>query len=92
MTAFDPERNVDKFLQDSVLADIPVHSIELLREQKKLYEEARIMFENIKTRKNLLEQIEEKTREYEKQLKAKNLRRKILLRFRSKKARCRRIS
>lgn len=74
MTAFDPERNVDKFLQDSVLADIPVHSIELLREQKKLYEEARIMFENIKTRKNLLEQIEEKTREYEKQLKAKNLR------------------
>ena len=53
MTAFDPERNVDKFLQDSVLADVPVHSLELLREQKKLYEEARAMFENIKTRKNL---------------------------------------
>ena len=35
MTAFDPERNVDKFLQDSVLADIPVHSLDLLREQKK---------------------------------------------------------
>lgn len=74
MTAFDPERNVDKFLQDSVLADIPVHSLELLREQKKLYEDAREMFENIKTRKNVLEQIEETTREYEKQLKAKILR------------------
>lgn len=74
MTAFDPERNVDKFLQDSVLADIPVHSLELLREQKKLYEEAREMFENIKTRKNVLEQIEKTTREYEKQLKTKNLR------------------
>lgn len=74
MTAFDPERNVDKFLQDSVLADIPVHSLELLREQKKLYEEARLMFENIKIRKNSLEQIEEKTREYERQLKTKNIR------------------
>ena len=74
MTAFDPERNVDKFLQDSVLADIPVHSLELLREQKKLYEEARVMFENIKTRKTVLEQIEETTRDYEKQLKTKTLR------------------
>ena len=74
MTAFDPERNVDKFLQDSVLADVPVHSLELLREQKKLYEEARAMFENIKTRKNALEQVEEVTREYEKVLKSKNLR------------------
>lgn len=74
MTAFDPERNVDKFLQDSVLADIPVHSLGLLREQKKLYEEAREMFENIKTRKNVLEKIEKSTREYERQLKAKNLR------------------
>ena len=74
MTAFDPERNVDKFLQDSVLADIPVHSLELLREQKKLYEEAREMFENIKIRKTVLEQIEEKTREYERQVKTKTLR------------------
>lgn len=74
MTAFDPERNVDKFLQDSVLADIPVHSLELLREQKKLYEEAREMFENIKTRKTVLEQIEEATCKYEKHCKAKTLR------------------
>lgn len=74
MTAFDPERNVDKFLQDSVLADIPVHSLELLREQKKLYEEASDMFENIKTRKNVLEKIEKATQEYEKQLKSRNLR------------------
>lgn len=74
MTAFDPERNVDKFLQDSVLADVPVHSLELLREQKKLYEEAREMFENIKTRKDVLEQVEEVTREYEKILKSKKLR------------------
>lgn len=74
MTAFDPERNVDKFLQDSVLADIPVHSLGLLREQKKLYEEARAMFENIKTRKNVLEQIEDATSKYEKQCKTKTLR------------------
>ena len=74
MTAFDPERNVDKFLQDSVLSDVPVHSLELLREQKKLYEDARAMFENIKTRKNALEQVEEVTCEYEKILKSKNLR------------------
>lgn len=74
MTAFDPERNVDKFLQDSVLADIPVRSLDFLREQKKLYEEARIMFENIKTRKDVLEKIEKSTAEYERLLRTKNLR------------------
>lgn len=74
MTAFNPERNVDKFLQDSVLADIPVHSLELLREQKKLYEDARDMYENIRVRKTILEQIEDAICKYERQCKIKTLR------------------
>jgi len=74
MTAFDPERNVDKFLQDSVLADVEVNSLAQLREQKSLYEKAKEMFENIKRGKILLETIESKTVEYETQCKAENTR------------------
>lgn len=68
MMAFDPERNVDKFLQTSVFAEAEVKSLDRLREQRKLYDQARQMFEQIQERKNLLEEIEQKTCEYEKVL------------------------
>ena len=58
MMAFDPERNVDKFLQTSVFAEAEVKSLDRLREQRKLYEQAKQMFEQIQERKNLLEEIE----------------------------------
>lgn len=66
MMAFDPERNVDKFLQTSVFAEAEVKSLDRLREQRKLYEQAKQMFEQIQERKNLLEEIEQKTCDYEK--------------------------
>ncbi len=74
MMAFDPERNVDKFLQTSVFAEAEVKSLDRLREQRKLYEQAKQMFEQIQERKNLLEEIEEKTRDYEKILRNYNVR------------------
>ena len=64
--AFDPERNVDKFLQTSVFAEAEVKSLDRLREQRKLYDQAKQMFANIQERKNLLEEIEQKTCDYEK--------------------------
>lgn len=74
MMAFDPERNVDKFLQTSVFAEAEVKSLDRLREQRKLYDQAKEMFEQIQERKNLLEEIEEKTRDYEKVLRNYNIR------------------
>ena len=74
MMAFDPERNVDKFLQTSVFAEAEVKSLDRLREQRKLYEQAKQMFEQIQERKNLLEEIELKTAEYEKILRNYNIR------------------
>ncbi len=74
MMAFDPERNVDKFLQTSVFAEAEVKSLDRLREQRKLYDQAKQMFENIQERKNLLEEIEQKTAEYEKDLRNYNIR------------------
>ena len=74
MMAFDPERNVDKFLQTSVFAEAEVKSLDRLREQRKLYEQAKQMFEQIQKRKNLLEEIEQKTSEYEKILRNYNIR------------------
>lgn len=74
MMAFDPERNVDKFLQTSVFAEAEVKSLDRLREQRKAYDQAKQMFENIQERKNLLEEIEEKTCDYEKILRNFNVR------------------
>lgn len=74
MMAFDPERNVDKFLQTSVFAEAEVKSLDRLREQRKLYDQAKQMFENIQERKNLLGEIEQKTGEYEKVLRNYNVR------------------
>lgn len=74
MMAFDPERNVDKFLQTSVFAEAEVKSLDRLREQRKLYDQAKEMFENILERKKLLEEIENKTSDYEKVLRNFNVR------------------
>lgn len=74
MMAFDPERNVDKFLQTSVFAEAEVKSLDRLREQRELYDKAKLMFENMQESKNLLEEIEHKTCEYEKVLRNFNIR------------------
>ncbi len=74
MMAFDPERNVDKFLQTSVFAEAEVKSLDQLREQRKLYDQAKQMFEKNLEMKNLLEAIEDKTLDYEKTLHSYNVR------------------
>ena len=53
-------------------AEAEVKSLDRLREQRKLYEQAKQMFEQIQERKNLLEEIEQKTSEYEKILRNYN--------------------
>lgn len=74
MMAFKPEKNVEKFVKDSVLVQNNVNSLQSLREQKNHYTEALQMLENNKKRKELLEKIEVATTAYEKQLKYMNIR------------------
>lgn len=75
MMAFKPEKNVEKFVKDSVLVQNDVNSLQSLREQKNHYTEALQMLENNKKRKELLEKIEVATTAYEKQLKYMKIRR-----------------
>ena len=74
MMAFKPEKNVEKFVKDSVLVQNDVNSLQSLREQKNHYTEAVQMLENNQKRKELLEKIEKATSAYEKQLKYMNIR------------------
>lgn len=74
MMAFKPEKNVEKFVKDSVLVQNDVSSLQSLREQKNHYSEALQMLENNQKRKELLERIETVTSAYEKQLKYMKIR------------------
>lgn len=74
MMAFKPEKNVEKFVKDSVLVQNDVNSLQSLREQKNHYSEAVQMLENNQKRKVLLEKIEIATSAYEKQLKYMKIR------------------
>ncbi len=75
MMAFKPEKNVEKFVKDSVLVQNDVNSLQSLREQRNHYTEALQMLENNQKRKTLLENIERATFAYEKQLKYMKIRR-----------------
>lgn len=74
MMAFKPEKNVEKFVKDSVLVQNDVNSLQSLREQKNHYTEALQMLENNQKRKELLEKIETAITAYEKQLKYMKIR------------------
>ena len=65
MMAFNPENNIDKFIQDCVLEPGKVDSLKELREQRHKFEQLREMYENLKLSKKKLAELEKKTQEYE---------------------------
>ena len=65
MMAFNPENNIDQFIQDCVLEPGKVDSLKELREQRHKFEQLREMYENLKLSKRKLEELEKKTQEYE---------------------------
>ena len=65
MMAFNPENNIDQFIQDCVLEPGKVDSLKELREQRHKFEQLREMYENLKLSKQKLEELEKKTQEYE---------------------------
>lgn len=66
MMAFNPENNIDQFIQECVLEPGKVESLKELREQRTRFEEIREVFENLKHSKTMLEEVEQKSAEYEK--------------------------
>ena len=78
MMAFNPENNIDQFIQESVLEPGKVDSLKELREQKRQFEHIREMYENLKNSKVQLETVEQKTEEYEKKLRNLHIRRLML--------------
>ena len=67
MMAFNPENNVDQFIQNCVLEPGNVNSLQELRMQKERFEEFKGIYENLRISKEKLELVEQKTMEYESQ-------------------------
>lgn len=65
MMAFNPENNIDKFIQDCVLEPGKIDSLKELREQKHKFEQLKEMFHNLELSRQKLEILEKKTQEYE---------------------------
>ena len=67
MMAFNPENNVDQFIQKCVLEAGGVHSLKELREQKDRFEELKGIYENLRISRDKLEIVESRTAAYENQ-------------------------
>ncbi len=65
MMAFNPENNIDQFIQNCVLEPGNVNSLKELRAQKERFEEFRGIYENLKISREKLDVVEKKTLEYE---------------------------
>ncbi len=66
MMMFDPQKNVDKFISDCILPEYPVKSLEQLKKQKALFEEARYMYQVELDGKKALTIVNEIANSYEK--------------------------
>lgn len=71
MMAFNPENNIDQFIQECVLEPGKVDSLKDLREQRMRFDEIKRVYKNLRDSKSKLEEVEQKISEYES--KQKNL-------------------
>ena len=79
MMAFNPENNIDQFIQDCVLEPGRVDSLKELREQRHQFDHVKEMYENLRSSKAQLETIEQRTGEYERKLRSLRIRELMLL-------------
>ncbi len=79
MMAFNPENNIDQFIQDCVLEPGRVDSLKELREQRHQFDHIKEMYENLRSSKAQLETIEQRTSEYERKLRSLRIRELMLL-------------
>ncbi len=65
MMAFNPENNIDQFIQACVLEQGEVESLKELREQRQRFEQLKGVYENLKASKGKLKEVEQRIEEYE---------------------------
>ncbi len=65
MMAFNPENNIDQFIQECVLEPGKVESLHELREQRARFDEIKQIYENLRDSKTQLNEVERKITEYE---------------------------
>ena len=80
MMAFNPENNVDQFIQNCVLEPGNVNSLKELRAQKERFEELKGIYENLRISLEKLQTVEEKTEEYER-IRQQFLNRSLMLKY-----------
>lgn len=78
MMAFSPENNIDQFIQDCVLEPGTVESLKELREQRSQFERIRAIYDNLKSSRAKLEEVEKKSTEYENRLRGFHIREMML--------------
>lgn len=79
MMAFDPQKNIDKFIQECVLEPGEMTSLASLREQRANYDAIQEAYNSMCLSKNKLEEIEKQTRIYEQKCDDYNKRKLIFL-------------
>ncbi len=65
MMAFNPNNNINQFIQECVLEEKKIRTLSTLREHRMHYEEALSAYESLGTQKKLLEETERATVRYE---------------------------
>lgn len=78
MMSFDPQKNIDKFIQESVLEEGEMSSLADLKEQRANYDEIKQTYEDMLESKKVLEKIEACTQDYEQKNAEYNKRRLML--------------
>ena len=80
MMAFNPENNIDRFIQDCVLDEKNVDIMVTLREQRQQFEKLREVYEQLRRGKEKLENLEKTVQEYEQRNDSYEIR-KLLLQY-----------
>lgn len=79
MMSFNPENNIDKFIQECVLDEHPIRSMSDIREHRKHYSDAKNVYEELANGKNQLEVVQDKIKDYEMAERKYEIRRILLL-------------
>lgn len=66
MMAIKPEKDINAFIRESILAEKPVNAIEQIREGKQKFDELKNNYNSIIKQKEMLEKLEEENLAYEK--------------------------
>lgn len=79
MMAFNPENNIDKFIQECVLDEHIIRSMDDIREHRQHYNDAKTLYEELANGKEQLEIVQQKMNEYEETERKYEIRRILLL-------------